>query len=61
MAGWVCGSTKDQRVTGSQDDVFVRVSKKNISNKLALMGLRPELGSGDPFDKLRAVPSPSPG
>jgi hypothetical protein len=32
---------KIEKVTGSQDDVFVGVLKKNILNKLALMGLRP--------------------
>ena len=32
---------KIEKVTGSQDDDFVEVVKKNILNKLALMGLRP--------------------
>ena len=30
-------STKDLKVTDSQDDDFVRVLKKNIPNKLTLM------------------------
>ena len=32
----------DEKVTNSQDDDFADVSTKNILNKLALMGLRPD-------------------
>ena len=39
---------KIEKVTGSQDDVFVVSLKKNIPNKVALMGLRPGLSSAVP-------------
>jgi hypothetical protein len=38
---------KIEKVTGSQDDDFVGILKKNIPNKLALMGLSPRIaGAG---------------
>jgi hypothetical protein len=41
-------NTRIEKVTGSQDDVFLEVLKKKIPNKLALMGLRPGLSSAVP-------------
>jgi hypothetical protein len=39
--------SRDKSVRRSaQDDVFVGILKKNILNKLALMGLRPGLSTG---------------
>ena len=39
---------KVEKVTPSQDDDFVGVLKKNIPNKLALMGVYPWVGPGGP-------------
>ena len=51
---------KVEKVTGSRDDVFVGVSKKNIRNKLALRGRSPfERFSPDARDTVpeKAVPT----
>jgi hypothetical protein len=45
-SSWICRKhEKIEKVTDSQDDDFVGVLKKNIQNKLALMGLRPILSA----------------